>query len=191
MFVNRRPVFPDPWPNLASMKEAISKYEKLLKKHGAEPAAPSRPWSQTKVWDLRCKVAYTQLKLKPRCSADDEANAFETLTDALEFYEESHGKHDGKHDEHTRVCAHLLLKMYEDRDMNSKAKELMMLYALEQNEWANARDLIVAHSNVGAGLISVFLLLLVVTAILLYHAVGWWDRRDGEIVHGVDMCNRD
>jgi hypothetical protein len=147
-------------------KKAVAMYKMLLKGLQAEPPTPERPWSQVRIWDMKCKVAYTQLKLRPLCSTLNTQEAFHTLKRALVFYEQVYGRRDGKHDEHTRVCAYLLAEVYEDRDMIPQAEQVASKYSFETVDWQNARSFIVEDYSWGARLFASCVSLFLVVAFI-------------------------
>jgi hypothetical protein len=173
----------DIWSSMGdpeSVRKALGMYGMLLRGYENDFIAPDRPWSKARIWDLKCKVAYTQLKLSPLTpdrdtqeamrtqkaldaqSPSDTRGALDVLRNALAFYEESFGAND----EHTRVCAHLLFEIYRDRRMAYEAKELETRYSLESVYLDNAHDF-VSEGQLWAGGLPISCVLIVSIALVV------------------------
>lgn len=179
----------DTWRSMGdaeSTRKALSLYKMLLGGYQNEYFAPGRPWSQARIWDLKCKVAYTQLKLSKknarperdrtkRSSSPDSGTKDDlaTLRSALAFYEKSFGMHEGKHDDHTRVCAHLLVDIYKERRMLFEAKDLETRYSLESASWISASDVVIDEPSWDVRIPISCVVLFLAIMIYQHHRIQW------------------
>ncbi|KAF1841329.1 uncharacterized protein K460DRAFT_408803 [Cucurbitaria berberidis CBS 394.84] len=154
---------------LQSTRQALKIYERLLKRLRSEFNAPDRPWSQTRVWELECRVADAHLRLGPSACLEPEVEtAFLKLKSALEYFQEYHEKKNGKHDEHTLVCAHLLQEHYENFGRNAEAEEIKQRYDLRRASRMNTSDVFYEQNDLDRSLL-VLSLLIIFAACLFHH----------------------
>jgi hypothetical protein len=126
-----------------TIKRAIAMYQNLYERYQKEVSAPDRPWSQTRAWALKCKIARAQIQLWPDYINPGSSEVIDTLQTALKFFEEHHHQRDGKHNDHTRACAYILHDAYATLGREEEARYITERYGLKPIHYEHFSDTVV------------------------------------------------
>ena len=99
--------------------------------------------------------------------ADWEELAIRRLSKMLEKYERCYGERGGRHDEHTRTCAHLLQEAYKKVGNASKAQEIEKRYSLQLVNYIRFPDMVDKSRLLGKLFCAIILFLLILVLIYL------------------------